>query len=648
MNRNVANGIAIFAGTALYGVAPILLAPNIPADPKGDLTFPWPVDIAGGQMAVLMLTLPLVFMALAVLRGRLVHHGLWAALMAAALVVKLHDMPATLPILFGIIVFGSLNYYAFTQLTDRSYRDALKERFAHRQKVMTQASGNDDDFGRKSSTIMFPAIRPTSTFDDLVGMQDVKDRLLKAGKEIVTKKGARNGILLTGEPGNGKTAIAKALAGSLKLPLISVSFGDFQSRWVGQTTERVMKVFDDAETQAPCMLFIDESEALMFDRETASNGDSEGSKTVTAILTRIVDLRSKGVVLVGATNYIEKMDKAAIREGRFDYKIEITPPDFPARKFLLTQSLGKHASKLDEATLERVAKRWEGFSVSRIRAIGQETVDALVDGKINKIGFEELMNSLRAIQSSKGNKIPENTPSLDDLILSDEMRDRLRGLIHRMTNIESIEEMGGTVPGGILFAGPAGTGKSTLATVLAKETGWAFISTTGQDLLADAGAVDKVIAKAKDLRPVIVFIDEGDDVLADRRMSPMSKTVTNKLITAMDGAGGRVRDVLYVAATNSPDMIDAAALRGGRFTEKIWFTLPSSTEINEFVAKWKSKSKAKFAEDYNQDMLVSMLEGQSLANVNEILQTAVNLSIGKSQPVVGMKELTQAIETVVA
>lgn len=632
-----------------YGVIPVAMMPSSGlVFPFGsNYEFPYPSSPFLGAHTLWLFLLPVVYMLYAVVKGRYAYHGIWMTFLAFGMLWKFQAMPAwMLSLVFVVGVCGLINFIAFKRMTGAEVSEIIRIRHgkAEHDRQMASSDGALGNANNKGSSVRYSAVRSKTTFANLVGMHELKDRLLKAGKEVVAKKGARNGILLTGEPGNGKTAMAEALAGSLKLPLISVSFGDFASQWVGQTTERVMKVFDDAESQAPCVLFIDEAEAVLIDREKVSFSESEAPKTVSAVLKRIVDLRSKGVVLVAATNYIENMDKAAIREGRFDYKIEITPPDEEARIFLLSSALQKHQGKVERSGLERAAKRWEGFSVARICAVGSEAMAALEAGDIENIGFDELMAALRKVQAGKGTKIPEDVPTLEMLVFEEPMRKRLASLSRSMMDIERIEEMGGTLPTGVLFHGPSGTGKTRVAMSLAKTTKWSFLATTGQDLLTSADEIDRLIAKAKDMRPCIVFIDEADDVLADRRMSPMSKQVTNKLIAAMDGAGGRTRDMIYVAATNAPDLIDEAALRGGRFTEKVGFTLPSRSLIAEYVKTWQGKTKAKFDSAATPEAIADMLVGQSFANINEILQGAVNHSIANDMNQVSIEDVENSAE----
>ena len=580
------------------------------------------------------LLLPFAWMLWALATGKKAYHGLYALFVALGFMLKaqaLDSLSYALLIVMGVL--AAINTMAYIYATGDTFDDWLNHYFA-KAKLKQAAGGSAVNANVSNSNIDYPARRATRSFKDVVGMAELKIKLGKAGHDILSNPSARNGILLTGEPGNGKTSMAEALAGELKLPIIDVAIGNFQSMWIGETTQKVMKVFDDAERQAPCMLFIDEIEAVLVDRSNgASRGFEESQKLVSAMLKRLEDIRRHKVVVVAATNFLDRLDPAAIREGRFDYKIEILPPDFDARKFLLQVGLKTVAPIIDTSGLERAAKRWEGFSVSRIRAIATEVLEQLKSKKIDAIGFNELAQALRNLNATQGDRISENALSIDELILENDMRSRLVKLANRMINIDEIEDMGGSVPAGVLFHGPAGTGKTIAAMALAKASKWAFLKTSGHDLLHTPTKIDDLMRLAKDIRPCIIFIDEADDVLADRRSSILSKDVTNKLLTIMDGAGGKTKDILFIAATNAPDLIDEAMLRGGRFTEKVAFDVPRDDALHAYISKWIANTKAPLADDFNAEAAVSILSGQSLANVGEILQSAVNeaISTGESK-----------------
>ena len=628
------------------GILPVLIlppgnvVPRLMTMPVTDIAaittplFPFQFNARSLSWIEFALLLPIAWMLWALATGKKAFHGLYALFVVLGFMLKAQALDSFSYALLGIMgVLAAINIMAYLYATGDTFDDWLNHYFAKAK--LKQAVGGparNANNSNASSNIDYPARRATRTFKDVVGMTELKVKLTKAGHDILVNPSARNGILLTGEPGNGKTSMAEALAGELKLPIIDVAIGNFQSMWIGETTQKVMKVFDDAERQAPCILFIDEIEAILVDRSNSgSRGFEESPKLVSAMLKRLEDIRRKKVVVVAATNFLDKLDPASIREGRFDYKIEVSPPDFVARKHLLEAGLKSVTALVNITGLERAAQRWEGFSVSRIRAITAEVMEQLKFKKIDAVGFTELAQALKSLNATQGDRIPENALSIDELILETDMRARLVKLANRMINIDEIEAMGGSVPAGVLFHGPAGTGKTIAAMALAKASKWAFLKSSGHDLLHDPKKMDDLMRLAKYIRPCIIFIDEADDVLADRRSSIHSKDVTNKLLTIMDGAGGKTKDILFIAATNAPDLIDEAMLRGGRFTEKVAFDVPGDDALHTYVNKWMTNTKAPLAEDFKADRVTALLSGQSLANVGEILQSAVNEAISTGE-----------------
>lgn len=523
--------------------------------------------------------------------------------------------------------------------------------FTQKQRELVPVTATGDMGDRNASQQpAYPAVRSNKTFDFIVGMPDLKARLLKAGQEIKSREsGARNGILLSGEPGNGKTVLAEALAGELKLPLLSVSYGDVASKWINQTTEQVVAVFTAARAQAPCVLFIDEIDSLISSRDGNSTGFEESARTTNAILTEIVKLRGSGVVFMAATNYLDKLDAAAIREGRFDYKIEVPAPDQEAREAIVAASFTKHAPRgaaIGKGALSRAAKRWSGFSASRMSAVGQEAASKVQAGE--SVSFENLMQAMRVIQGRAG-KVADDVPLLNDLSLTMEMRAPLKQLALRMQNITEIEEMGGSVPRGVLFRGPAGTGKTLTAQSLAKTAGWGFLSAAGSDLVRDPTKIEKLFRDAAEIRPCVIFLDESDDLLQNRDYSA-NPDATNKFLTVMDGAGGKTPDVMIIAATNYPERLDPATLRGGRFTEKIDFAVSDESQAAALAANWLAKLRLPTEPALSKDVLVKLLRGHSPANINAALQLAVDNVAARSltggKKVITMNDVKQALSNV--
>lgn len=497
------------------------------------------------------------------------------------------------------------------------------------------------------------ASHPKTSFKDIFGNSDIKARLKEAAQAIVSPRSegrqVRNGILLSGEPGNGKTVFAEALAGELKLPFLQLSYADVASQWVGEKTSRINGAFAQARRQQPCVLFIDEVDSFLESRDSGRNdGTKEDRDVVNALLTLMVDIRKDKVILVAATNHIDRLDGAGIREGRFDFKVEITPPDQEARVGLLTHGLKTqfpHVS-VDPAVVDLVARRWNGFSVKRILAVTEELPSYLARAGKSSIAYEDFMGALRVLQGRKGST-PENVKPISDLVLSPATREMLDLIVGRMADPEHTESHGGTLPTGVLFYGPPGTGKTATAKALAREIDWAFLPATGADLARDPKALEKLYAKAKELRPCIIFVDEADELLKSRDYSPNTES-TNKLLTLMDGVNDRIKDVVWVAATNNPDQIDAALLRGGRFTEKVLFEKPSAEGLAAYLDGWFTTRKVTLESGLTSAVIADMVGSESIANAEALVQAALNRAISRrSAPVVVTRaDVEQAIRAI--
>lgn len=490
----------------------------------------------------------------------------------------------------------------------------------------SKPGADGDDLKRHS------AQRPRFTFADVDGMTDLKKTLLDAANEAVSKKpGARNGILLYGPPGNGKSFIAEALAGELGVGIIHVSFGSLASRWVNQSTEQMVSLFADAAKQGKVVLFLDEIDALLVDRAKVGNADSEAARTVSVFLAEVDKLRRHPVILVGATNHVDRLDSAAIREGRFDIKVEMTPPDLDARVGIFERVLMKSQRiSLSDPTrwmVRDVMARMDGFSVSRIRALAEEF------GRMTKATgvrptYQAMLQCLRVIQG-KSSSEQERFAPISDLVLAPHTADRLHTLVSLMVNPMETERLSGKVPRGVLLYGPPGTGKTTLAKSIAKESGWTFIQTTGHKLLRDPDEVRAVLDRARDLKPAIVFIDEADDVLSERSYSG-NASLTNELLTAMDGNSFGLTDVMFIGATNHPDALDTAAIRGGRLGFHVEVGLPGPDESKRLVLEWfKRRNLSPESEGFDLGGFVRGNAGSSPADLLHHLEEWANQRVAR-------------------
>jgi transitional endoplasmic reticulum ATPase len=490
-----------------------------------------------------------------------------------------------------------------------------------------QMSKNKSDNKEKVSSASdeFPARRPRFTFKDVHGMQELKDTLLDTVDHFKDEGG--NGIMLSGEPGNGKTFVAEALAGQLSINFLEARTQELTSRWIGHTTEKIKEIFEAAKAQAPCVLFLDEIDSFLLDRG-GDDMNQDQRQTVNTLLTLTAELNKglneHGVLVVAATNFIDKLDGAGIREGRFDKKIKIESPDQEARKGILLDGL--HGKKVDDKMLDQVVSRWEGFSVARMRAIAK-MAKKIAREENKPVDIELLSRALRETQGRKGANISEKALRLNDLKFTQDQQMKLDLIVNQIHRRHSIEANGGQIPKGAIFFGPPGAGKTTVVKALALEVDWAYLPTTGQALLHSPDEIEKMIRKASDIRPTIVFIDEAEGIIGDRLLNPNTKEITNKLLAVMDG-DKPLHDVFFIAATNHPDDVDPAMMRWGRFSELLDFT-PDKTTLKSVVDSFIEKRNDSVNFDGDIDALAGRMfdNGFAQADVIGCMTRSVNQAL---------------------
>ena len=455
---------------------------------------------------------------------------------------------------------------------------------------------------------------PDFTFNDLKGMNDLKVSIVEACKNITSewRSGSmgKNGILLYGEPGNGKTAFGLAIAGSYKLPFFEIKAANITSQWIGETSRAITESFDFVKRNAPCVLMLDELDSLIADLDKNSNKDQRDIRNT--MLTELVDIRNFDVFVIGATNYFDKLSGAAVREGRFDFKIEVKSPDREARCAIIRQTIG---SPVDDELLNIVSKRYAGFSVKRIMSIAGEAKRFAEGGTLQ---IQHFSAGLRKIQGSFGNAL-RDVPGLNELSFNENLRADVDDLVMELSAVDQLL-LHGTKPfKGALFVGPAGTGKTAVAKAIAKETNWAFLDVSAPDILADFSLMEETYRKAKDLRPCVVFIDEATDLIKERTISSHASH-TNKLLTIIDGFGEAIPDVVFMAATNHGDDVDEAVAR--RLYRRINFELPDNATRRDVILNWtKRNDKASSAVRRSLDSLAARSEGMSAANILNWLDT---------------------------
>ena len=423
-------------------------------------------------------------------------------------------------------------------------------------------------------------------FDDVGGMESLKQELrdtvglMLEHPEDAERYGIEwNGILLHGPPGVGKTFFARAVAGEYEMNLIHVSTGDLVSSLQGGSAQNISKAFDAALGALPCLLFFDE-----FDSVAARRGgtpDQESRRTVNQLLTSLeVHRDERRLLVMAATNSVEHLDPAVIRSGRFDRQIRIDLPDAAARGAIFRTELDDRPAS-DGVDLEELVRRTEGLTPAAIAKVVDTAAlevfrRAAQSGKQLELKTEDLLGAVGKFGGQDRPMIEHWT--WESLILPTPIKRQLQQLQAVIEQPESARRFGVDPPTGLLLAGPPGTGKTTVAKVLAAQAHCSFYPVSGADVMSkwvgeSEGNIRRLFERARENRPSIVFIDEIDAIAGRRGPVEVHDSQVNQLLADIDGVAGQ-RGLFIVGATNRPDQLDPALLRGGRLSRTVVLGLP--------------------------------------------------------------------------
>ena len=257
-------------------------------------------------------------------------------------------------------------------------------------------------FGKSKARMMTPADKNKITFEDVAGVDEEKEELeeivqfLKNPKKF-TDMGARipKGVLLVGQPGTGKTLLAKAVAGEAGVPFFIISGSDFVEMFVGVGASRVRDLFDQAKKNAPCIIFIDEIDAVGRQRGAGlGGGHDEREQTLNQLLVEMDGFAAnEGVIVLAATNRPDVLDKALLRAGRFDRQIVVGLPDVKARE----QILEVHSRKkrlADDVDLKVIAKNTSGFAGADLENVLNEAALLAARRNLTEIGMREIEDAM--------------------------------------------------------------------------------------------------------------------------------------------------------------------------------------------------------------------------------------------------------------
>jgi transitional endoplasmic reticulum ATPase len=495
-----------------------------------------------------------------------------------------------------------------------------------------------------------------TTFEDVGGMKGLKEEvrdtvgLMLEHPDDAERYGIDwNGILLHGPPGVGKTFFARAIAGEYELSLLHVSTGDLVAGIVGQSARNIEKAFETALQNVPCLLFFDEFDSVAQRRD--STPDQESRRTVNQLLTSLEAHRDERELLVmAATNSIEHLDPAVIRPGRFDRHIRIDLPDAEARREIFVAELDERPTASD-VELNQLVTRTEGMTPAAISKIVDSAAlevfrAATQSGEELKLDTEHL---LTAIEHYGGQDRPTIEHwNWESLILPDTIKAQLQQLQSVIEDPESARRFGIEPPTGLLLAGPPGTGKTTVAKVLAAQARASFYPISGADVISkwvgeSERNIRQLFERARENRPSIVFVDEIDAIAGRRGSVETHDSHVNQLLAEIDGIGGQ-RGVFVVGATNRPDQIDPALLRGGRLSRTIVLGLPDEAGR---LAVLRLHTARMPTVGVRLDELAAATDGLSPADLRSLAQEAALVAMARDgageTPAVVHEDFVQAL-----
>ncbi|MFX1366888.1 MAG: CDC48 family AAA ATPase [Promethearchaeota archaeon] len=459
------------------------------------------------------------------------------------------------------------------------------------------------------------------------------------------------GVLLRGPPGCGKTLLAKAVANESEAHFISINGPEIMSKFYGESEKKLRKIFIEAEEKSPAIIFIDEIDAIAPKRETVTG---EVERRVVAQLLALMDgLHGRGkVIVIGATNRPNSLDSALRRPGRFDREIEIKVPNEKGRREIF--QIHTRNMPLDKKiSLKEFSQITHGFVGADISAVCREAAMSALRRYLPKIDLEseiidpELLEQIEVTKDDFEEALKEVLPSgirevfvevpnvtWDQVGGLDELKQKLIEAVEwPLSHPNIFNRMGITPPKGILLYGPPGCGKTLLARAVATESKANFISIKGPELLSkwvgeSEKAIREVFRKAKMASPCIIFFDEFDSIAPSRGRHTSDSGVTEKVLsqflTELDGLEV-MKDIVVIAATNRPDILDPALIRPGRIDRILLVPAPEEKgrlEILKIFTKEMPLASNITLEDLN-----STIEGFSGADIETWCREAAMIAL---------------------
>ncbi len=502
---------------------------------------------------------------------------------------------------------------------------------------------------------------PKVSYDDIGGLGDAVKKIREMVElplrhpELFKRLGveAPKGVLLHGPPGTGKTMLAKAVAGETSSNFISIGGPEIVSKFYGESEGKLREIFKEAEENAPSIIFIDEIDSIAPKRDEV-NGEEE-RRIVAQLLSLMDGLNSRGkVVVIGATNRPNSIDEALRRPGRFDREIEIGIPDRDGRLEIL-EIHTRGMPLADDVDLKWLADKTHGYAGADLSALTKEAAMAALRRVLPDVDLEaeeiprEVLNSILVTKDDFKNALKDMQPSTmrevliekpnvkwEDIGALEEAKQELKEAVEWPLKFGKVfEHMNAKPPKGILLYGPPGTGKTMLAKAVATESEANFIAVKGPEFLnkwvgESEKAVRETFRKARQASPCVIFMDEIDSIAPERGSgngdSNVTERVISQMLTEMDGLES-LNNVVVIAATNRPDIMDPALLRPGRFDKSIYIG-PPDKDSRRSIFGIHTKGRP-LADDVDLDDLAERTDGCTGADIAAICNEAVMNAVRK-------------------
>lgn len=500
---------------------------------------------------------------------------------------------------------------------------------------------------------------PSITYEDIGGLGSAVGRVREMIElplrhpELFKRLGveAPKGVLLHGPPGTGKTLLAKAVANETNANFYTIGGPEIMSKYYGESEEKLRNVFQQAEKNAPSIIFIDEIDSIAPKRAEVTG---EVERRIVAQLLSLMDgMSTRGkVVVIGATNRINAVDEALRRPGRFDREIEIGVPDRNGRlEILQIHTRGMPLAK--DVNLDKLADISHGYVGADLQALTREaglgalrrvlpevdlTSESIPAETLKRIivTMDDFMVVVREMEPSAMREVFVEVPDVrwDDIGGLSSIKQELQEAVEWPLKYQGIFSYAdATPPKGILLYGPPGTGKTLMAKAAANESEANFISIKGPELISkwvgeSEKGVREVFRKARQSAPCIIFFDEIDAIAprrgADFGDSHVTERLISQLLTELDGLEV-LTNVIVIAATNRPDIIDAALLRPGRF-DRLLYVPPPDRDSRIQIIKIHTKKKP-LADDLDIEKLSDLTDRYTGADISSLASAAVMLAL---------------------